>query len=88
VAVASARPYANLHLAPDRQPCKHPTTQFLEARCPSCNPTNSVKALKAPVYNIAAAAAAATTSTTTIITATSTLQSFYGSSGFFPELPR
>ena len=25
----------------------HPTTQFLQARCPSCRPTNSVKALKA-----------------------------------------
>jgi len=28
VAVASAGPYASLHLAPDRQPCQHPTTQF------------------------------------------------------------
>ena len=27
--------------------CKHPTTQFLHARCPSCHPTNSVKVLKA-----------------------------------------
>jgi len=26
VAVVSARPYANLHLAPDRQPHQHPTT--------------------------------------------------------------
>jgi len=25
----------------------HPTTQFLQAGCPSCCPTNSVKALKA-----------------------------------------
>ena len=30
-----------------RQPCQHPTTQFLHAGCPSCCPTNSVKALKA-----------------------------------------
>jgi len=30
-----------------RQPRQHPTTQFLKARCPSCRPTNSVKALKA-----------------------------------------
>jgi len=30
-----------------RQPCQHPTTQFLQAGCPSCRPTNSVKALKA-----------------------------------------
>jgi len=46
VAVASAGPYANLHLAPDRQPHQHPTTLFLQAGCPSCRPTNSVKALK------------------------------------------
>ena len=47
MAVASAGPYASLHLAPDRQPRQHPTTQFLQAGCPSCRPTNSVKALKA-----------------------------------------
>jgi len=46
VAVASAGPHASLHLAPDRKPCQHPTTQFLQAGCPSCRPTNSVKALK------------------------------------------
>ena len=28
MAVASAGPYASLHLAPDRQPHQHPTTQF------------------------------------------------------------
>jgi len=40
-------PYANhLHLAPDRQPCQYSTTQFLQAGCPSCRLTNSVKALK------------------------------------------
>ena len=32
-------------LAPDRLPRQHPTTQFLQAGCPSCRPTNSVKAL-------------------------------------------
>jgi len=47
VAVASAGPYASLHLAPDRQPRQHPTTRFLQAGCPSCRPTNNVKALKA-----------------------------------------
>jgi len=48
VAVASAGPYASLHLAPDRQPHQHLTTLFfLQAGCPSCRPTNSVKALKA-----------------------------------------
>ena len=45
--MASAGPYASLHLAPDRQPRQHPTTQFLQAGCPSCRPANSVKALKA-----------------------------------------
>ena len=31
-----------------RQLCQHPTTQFfVQAGCPSCRPTNSVKALKA-----------------------------------------
>ena len=29
-----------------RQPCQHPTTQFLQAGHPSCQPTNSVKAPK------------------------------------------
>jgi len=47
VVVASAGPYASLHLVSDRWPCQHPTTQFLQAGCPSCRPTNSVKALKA-----------------------------------------
>jgi len=48
VAVVSAGPYASLHLAPDTWPCQHPTTQFfLQAGCPSCHPTNSIKALKA-----------------------------------------
>ena len=47
VAVASAGPYASLHLAPDRQPHQHPITLFLQAGCPSCRPTNSIKALKA-----------------------------------------
>jgi len=42
VAVATGGPYANLHLAPDRQPCQHLTTQFLQAGCPSCHPTSSV----------------------------------------------
>ena len=43
VAVASA----SLHLAPDRQPRQHHIhhSVFLQAGCPSCRPTNSVKAL-------------------------------------------
>jgi len=49
--MASAGPYASPHLAPDRQPRQHPTTQFLQAGCPSCRPTNSAKTLKArPQY--------------------------------------
>jgi len=40
VAVASAGPYASLHLAPDRYPYQHPTTQFLQTGCPSCRTTN------------------------------------------------
>jgi len=52
VAVASAGPYASLHLAPDRQPHQHSTTLFLQAGCPSCHPTNSVKALKAKSTDI------------------------------------
>ena len=31
------------------QPRQHLITQFLQAGCPSCHPTNSVKALKADI---------------------------------------
>jgi len=34
VAVASAGLYASLHLAPDRQLCQHPTTQFFTGQMP------------------------------------------------------
>jgi len=37
----------NVQLTPDRQPHQHLITQFLQAGCPSCRPTNSIKALKA-----------------------------------------
>jgi len=47
VAVASAKPYANLHLAPDNNHDSSPPLSFLQAGCPSCRPTNSVKAMKA-----------------------------------------
>jgi len=40
-------PYANPHLDQDTLPHQHPTTQFLQAGCPLCHPTNSVKAMKA-----------------------------------------
>jgi len=47
ITMESAGPYANhLHLAPDREPCQYHTTQFLQAGCPSCHPTDSVKALR------------------------------------------
>jgi len=48
VAVASGA-LANRTVKKHRQPCQHPTTQFLQAECRSCRPTNSVKALKASV---------------------------------------
>ena len=51
MAVESAGPYASLHLAPDRQPRQHLTAQ-LQAGCPSCHPTNSVKALKVINYTV------------------------------------
>ena len=47
VAMASAGPYASLHLAPTDNHASSPQLSFLQARCPSCRPTNSVKALKA-----------------------------------------
>jgi len=36
--VASAGPYASLHLAPDRQPRQHPTTGFFTGRMPFLPP--------------------------------------------------
>jgi len=38
VAVASAGPYAFLHLAPEREPRQHPTTQFFTGRMPFLPP--------------------------------------------------
>jgi len=38
VAVALAWPYAKLHLAPDRQPCQHHTTQFFTGWMPFLPP--------------------------------------------------
>jgi len=49
--MASAEPYANLHLTQTNNHASTQTTQFfLQARCPSCCQTNNVKALKA-MYN-------------------------------------
>ena len=36
--MASAGPYASLHLAPDRQPCQYLTTQFFTGRMPFLPP--------------------------------------------------
>jgi len=49
VAVASAGQYASLHLIPDNHTNipMIPSLSFLQAGCPSCHPTNSIKALKA-----------------------------------------
>jgi len=38
VEVASAGPYASLHLAPDRQPHQHSTSQFFTGRMPFLPP--------------------------------------------------
>jgi len=43
VAVASAGPYANLHIAPDRQPRKHRITQFFTGRMPSLLPNQQLQ---------------------------------------------
>jgi len=48
--VASAGLYASLHLIPDNH-ANIPPLSFLQAGCPSCHPTNSVKALKELVSN-------------------------------------
>ena len=39
MATASAAAYASLHLAPDRQPRQHPTTQFFTGRMPFLPPS-------------------------------------------------
>jgi len=55
VAEASAGLYATLHLALDRYPATAASTtplNFLQTGCPSCHPTNSVKALKASHHEV------------------------------------
>jgi len=46
VAVASVGLYASLHLITDNH-ANIPPLSFLQAGCPSCRPTDSIKALKA-----------------------------------------
>ena len=50
--MASAEPYASLHLALDRYHASTPPLSILQAGCPSCHPTNSVKALKALIIQL------------------------------------
>ena len=45
--VASAAPYASLHLAPGRQPRQHPTTQFFTGRMPFLPPNQQRQSMKA-----------------------------------------
>jgi len=67
MAVASAGPHANLHLTPDIWPYQYPTTQFLQARCPSCWPTNSVKTLKTTTIKTVKISKKATTEYTCVV---------------------
>jgi len=46
VAVASAGPYASLHLSPDRQPRQHPTTQFFTGRMPFLPPNQQRQSIE------------------------------------------
>ena len=46
MAVASAGPYASLHLAPDKQPRQHPTTQFFTGRMPFLPPNQQRQSTK------------------------------------------
>jgi len=50
VAVASAGPYASLHLAPDRYPRQHPTTQFFTGRMPFLPPNQQRQSTEGITY--------------------------------------
>jgi len=52
VAVASAGPYARLHLAPDRQQRQHPTTQFFTRRMPFLPPNQQHQSTEGKYVNI------------------------------------
>jgi len=51
VAVASAGPYASLHIAPDRQPRQQPTTQFFTGRMPFLPPNQQCQSTNTPKIN-------------------------------------
>ena len=63
MALASAGPYASLHLAPDRQPRQHLTTQFFTDRMPflppnqQCQSTEGIIRPSARLRNYSSAAA-------------------------------
>ena len=50
VAVASAGPYASLHLAADRQPRHDPTTQFFTGRMPFLPPNQQRQSTEGSLY--------------------------------------
>ena len=52
MALASAGPYASLHLAPDRQPCQHPTAQFYTGRMPFLPPNKQHQSTEGSRYRI------------------------------------
>jgi len=52
VAVASAGPYASLHLAPDRQPCQHPTTQFFTGWMPFLLPNQQHQSSEGKAHSL------------------------------------
>jgi len=52
VAVASAGPYASLHLAPERQQRQHPTTQFFTGRMPFLPPNQQRQSTEGKVAKI------------------------------------
>ena len=52
MAVASARPYASLHLVQADSHASMSPLSFLQAGCPSCHPSNSVKAPNAKITTV------------------------------------
>ena len=50
VAVASAGPYASLHLAPGRKPCQNPTAQFFTGRMPFLPPNQQCQSTEGSSY--------------------------------------
>ena len=48
--LGQAGPYANCTSPQTDNNARTPALSFLQARCPSCHPTNSIKALKAQVH--------------------------------------